>query len=289
MLEGAFRWIGIQDLVLYAPDDLAGYRLRPGQQAAPMGVEIAINGWGVRDRRPLDHPATGASRVLVLGDSVTWGGVQIPDEGLFTAVAERALPGTEIVNAGVNGYSAGQMVALYEGHLQGLEPDWVLITPIERDFERPPSVRLLRDNIAFPSERPHSALVTVLALADIQVRGWIGWEILKPRPIVEPSDGGPKHIGENVKRVRHLIDTLPSGTRFHLVLLPVFEEDPHRHAIIRDALDAANIPWTRLRDYVDPQPDWYTDGAHLSLRGHEAYGAALAEILGQQMSRFGLR
>lgn len=151
LLEVALRILGLTRPVLYETDDATGFRLKPNQHIRYIGNTIDINSWGVRDPRPLTEKPANKTRILVLGDSVTWGGIRIPQEELFTSVLERHLKGTEVINAGVNGYSVARMVALYRAHLRDLNPDAVLVYAIPADFVRPVRLELLGDSVAFPS------------------------------------------------------------------------------------------------------------------------------------------
>lgn len=83
----------------------------------------------------------GRARVLVLGDSFTYGlGVQ--DEETFCARLAAGLPGLEVVNAGVNGYGTGQqLLALREEGL-AFAPDVVIVGFFAND---------LADNVSGPT------------------------------------------------------------------------------------------------------------------------------------------
>lgn len=64
----------------------------------------ALPAWLPREFRDTPGDAAGR-RVVVVGDGLTWG-PRVPRSATFTAVAERKLPGIEVVNLGVPGYDA---------------------------------------------------------------------------------------------------------------------------------------------------------------------------------------
>src|SRR5690348_14050375 len=132
-LEIALRIIGMNNPVLYMSDKACGYRHKPVQSVRFLGNGIFINQLGLRDAREFETKPEGTKRILVLGDSVTWGGVTLRDSELFTWKLERSMPQTEVVNAGVNGYSVEQMVSLYESHLTALKPDVIVAYCITGD------------------------------------------------------------------------------------------------------------------------------------------------------------
>lgn len=88
-------------------------------------VHVHTNSLGLRGpERSLARPAHGR-RLLVVGDSLAWG-FGVEDEATFAARVERAVPGVEVINGGVSGYSTDQ--ALLWLQLQGLrfQPDEVV-------------------------------------------------------------------------------------------------------------------------------------------------------------------
>lgn len=129
-----------------------GWVPEPGivrQKSAPNGdpFTMRINSRGMRgpelkQRRP-DH-----RRILFLGDSFTMAG-QLPEEDTFVHRVGDLLrmdPGVdvEVVNAGVNGYSTYQEMALYKRHRRALRPDTVVLCFfLGNDF---------RDNMVHTSE-----------------------------------------------------------------------------------------------------------------------------------------
>jgi len=86
-------------------DEHLGWALRPGARAISTAtgepVLYSINAEGLRDSPiPLSKPA-GEFRILVLGDSRTFGfGVQLQDH--FTTKLEAYFKNVQVINAGVN-------------------------------------------------------------------------------------------------------------------------------------------------------------------------------------------
>ncbi|GMV90849.1 MAG: hypothetical protein AMXMBFR82_06270 [Candidatus Hydrogenedentota bacterium] len=281
LLEGVLRVMGLADPVLYTADEHAGYRLQPDQHVSILGNEIAINRWGVREPRALETKNPDTPRILVLGDSVTWGGIREKQENLFTSVAESRLEGTEVINCGVNGYSVTQMVAMYRHHLTLLNPDFVVFFAIPRDFTRPPVVRLTGTGVAFPEEPPRSALLAAANLARFTAAHRYGWKWLQPRPDVLPErQSTGDALEENVASVVALAAEIPAGSIL-VVLMPTAEgtKDADRIGDIEKALDADEVSFVNLADRIEITPDLYLDGVHLKTEGHRRVGTALAEII----------
>jgi len=298
LFEVVLRVIGLARPVLYMADAEAGYRLRPSQHVRVLGNDIIVNQWGLRDPRPLDGKPDGAFRVLVLGDSVTWGGVRVAQEELFTSRLEKSAPiparflhpgrpapaEVQVLNAGVNGYSVAQMVALYRAHLQSLEPDLILVYVIPADFLRPPKVVLRGSSTAFPTRRPLLALEQVLTIAHISAYRALGWAWLKPRPPTEaagPELDEQERVRRNVEALVALADLVHGGAELMVVVSP-FPNDPKNAAlpeIVGATLAAHGIPWVNLNEHIQPTDELFMDHIHLSKRGHSRVAETLASLL----------
>jgi len=103
-LEGAARYLGLGDPVLYYNDAWGGMRPLPNQKHSRLGgaiVTVDSNGY----RTPVPD-APGAMRILYLGDSLTWGGSSIDDSAIFSEVAADVLREKNrpvyAMNSGVN-------------------------------------------------------------------------------------------------------------------------------------------------------------------------------------------
>lgn len=87
--------------------------------------EVGINSHGLRGPETSREKAPGVRRIAVLGDSFTWG-VGASEKEHFTTLVENALPGTQVLNFGVSGYSPVQYHLLTEKVLS-FDPDVVVI------------------------------------------------------------------------------------------------------------------------------------------------------------------
>ncbi|MCP4643369.1 MAG: hypothetical protein GY851_23180 [bacterium] len=281
LLELALRFLGLAQPVLYEEDAAAGYRLKPNQRVSYAGVTVDVNNGGIRDTRSTDALLAHSSPTLVLGDSVTWGGVRMPHEALFTSRLEAAL-GTTVVNAGVNGYSVAQMTALYRTHLSQLKPGLVVVYVIPGDFLRPPNSSLVRNSVAFPLRRPWFATTQALAIARLMAHSRFGWEWIAPPPVTEPVE----QLDET-GRVERNVDALVGlarevGKERVLVVVSPFmerEENPPLPETVRQTLDAEGIALLELSEVIPPAPRLFVDHIHLSAEGHEAVAGALVARL----------
>ncbi|MFO0982048.1 MAG: SGNH/GDSL hydrolase family protein [Planctomycetota bacterium] len=122
---------------IYEPDDAADYRLaahlRMKQGATQGGTTFTTNALGFRNREIAIAKPAGLTRILCLGDSMTFGLQILREDGPYPQQLEKLLnqgeptPRYEVLNAGVSGYGTDQEVATLRTRLLGLAPDIVTI------------------------------------------------------------------------------------------------------------------------------------------------------------------
>jgi lysophospholipase L1-like esterase len=120
------------------PDQILTYKHVPGLRRWYQGVEVCVNEAGFRDRS-FEKKPRGELRILLLGDSVTfgWG---VPAEATFgrkleSALASRLGRGVRTVNTGVGGYNTVQEYAVLRTRADVIEPDIVVLLYVSNDIE----------------------------------------------------------------------------------------------------------------------------------------------------------
>jgi hypothetical protein len=115
-----------------------GWALKPGIRDAPAFGEKLLNSnsRGIRGRREYsyDRPP-GVARILVLGDSFTFG-EEVGDDETYSHVLEASLRGAEVLNLGVHGYGHDQMLLYLKEEGLRYRPDVVVLGFIADDMER---------------------------------------------------------------------------------------------------------------------------------------------------------
>jgi len=129
-------------------DPKLSFAHRPNSRGFLMGVDVQINSQGLRDDEySLTKPA-GVYRIMLLGDSTTfgWG---VPLNETTAKILERNLnakhlPGydhVEVLNAGVGNYDTVQEVTYYETRGRAFHPDLVVLVYFINDPEPVPVER----------------------------------------------------------------------------------------------------------------------------------------------------
>ncbi|MFQ5701000.1 MAG: SGNH/GDSL hydrolase family protein, partial [Acidobacteriota bacterium] len=128
-------------------------RIRP-----ELAYRVKINSLGFRGREIDAGKRPGSVRIICLGDSYTFGHY-VDDDEAFPAVLERLLRArrraTEVINAGVNGFSIVDELALFREKVLALDPDIVVLVFSQNDIldlARPrPMIELMRDHARLKS------------------------------------------------------------------------------------------------------------------------------------------
>jgi hypothetical protein len=147
------------------PDPKLSFVHEPNSHGFFMGQDVRINSLGLRDREFSLEKPPGTYRILMLGDSTTFGwGVSLDDTAakiLEKELNEQPPPGYqrfEVINAGTGNYDTVQEVELYKTRGRELHPDMVILVYFINDPEPVPRQRniLLIDRsylIAFLTNR----------------------------------------------------------------------------------------------------------------------------------------
>lgn len=103
------------DYMDYDPE--FGWKLSPGTHGGYRSLEFevsfSINQAGLRESRELAPKAPGTGRILLVGDSFTFG-FGVADEDRFGDRLDRRFPAVDVWNLGVPGTGTGQQLLLYE-------------------------------------------------------------------------------------------------------------------------------------------------------------------------------
>ncbi len=111
----------------------------PNNEFKLRGAVYRINSLGLRGPEQEREKKPGSTRILMLGDSVTFG-LFIPDETqVFARILERELrsfspeKSVEVLNAGMSGYQAEQYLRYFRHHGSQLGSDYVVLNLVPYD------------------------------------------------------------------------------------------------------------------------------------------------------------
>lgn len=151
-------WKYANALKRQSEDPAIGHEHRPNAAARLMGVDVAINGLGDRGPRLIIPKPRGVFRIVMLGDSLTFGwGVTESDLFVNRVAAELNRQGVavETVNLGVGNTNTAMQTASFERRIASLDADLVVLNYFINDAEPTPSVAgsagwIARNLVAYP-------------------------------------------------------------------------------------------------------------------------------------------
>lgn len=267
-----------------AYDPTKGWTLRPGRWDFA-GRTVTANSRGIRGSdEHAPGKRAGVSRIVVVGDSFTFG-EGVHDQDTFPSRLQARLgPGFEVINLGVHGYGHDQMLIRLREEGLRYAPDLVILGYYAddvarnalsfRDYAKPRFA--LRDGGLVLTGSPVPAPAGALALEALRPRVpelfAMAWRRLRPPP--RPSADDLRLMAAIVDEMRRV--AAAHGARFLIVDLPPTDEiavpgeaGPSEAAVL-DYARSRGVPICRtrseLRGRLDGQPV-------LGLRGH--YDAAV--------------
>ncbi len=265
-----------------------GHRHVPNTSGVYMGVPVTINSVGWRDKDySLDKPSN-TVRIMMLGDSVTFGWGAQPD-GVTSAVLEKLLNQSnetsyEVLNTGIGNLNAAMQVAyfLHEGYRY--QPDVVVLNYFINDAE-PTPVRT--EN--FIVEHSYAA-VFLAGRFDILKRTYLGqsdWQTYYKNLYSDHQDGWK----ETKEALRHLIEFCQEKNVKLLVAnypeLHQLSPYPFREvtALITAQAMSHHVPFVDLLPSVvheEPQSLWVTStDAHPNGKAGKLFAAQLKRTLSE--------
>ncbi len=111
-------------------DERLGWSMRPGSRGTSERtgqlVEYRINSHGLRDEETPYRKSPGTFRILLIGDSWTFG-YGVPIEDHYSTLLENRFEGLEVINMGVSAFGIDQALIYLEAEGFRYEPDLVLL------------------------------------------------------------------------------------------------------------------------------------------------------------------
>ena len=269
------------------------------------GDGVRTNSMGIRADREfaVDHPSGDTTRIVVIGDSYTWGERVANGEPYADRLAE-LLPDAEVINLGVHGYGTDQQFLYLRDFGLRFEPDLVILGFFDLDIDR--NILAFRD---YAKPRFEIDEKGALALTNVPVPS--PGEILSrkqklPRSyLVELARKAfNTHIGRTVfferqerckrRLTRAILDqtrreTKNAGAELLLVFIPWSIDEQLRsvEGLLADWAGTSGTPFLNLRENFEALPREKTDrlygdpgeGGHWTPLGHRAAAEAIASMI----------
>ena len=289
----------IQNMMMFSPT--LGWRPKPfaGRDS------FTLNSRGYRGGREYStEKAAGERRIVVVGDSYTFAGRYDPilpairDDEIYTAVVERGLPRSTVINLGVPGYATDQMLVTLDEEGWRYQPDIVIVTLFVdnlyrsllnfRDYAKPrfdlDGGRLVKRNVPIP---PPEELEGTLSRRPPLSYAWMTARVSFRRLANQIAPMG----WMEVDRVNFAIlnafqeEVARRHAKLLVVMIPSPELDPRPHRserIVEAWSRKTGVPLLLLRDpflALPPENQAKLYLAHLTPYGHAVTGEAILASL----------
>ena len=150
-------WKYARKLKRTASDKAQGHEHIPNRQTRLMGVDVSINSHGLRDKEISLNKNPGTKRVLMLGDSITFGWGVADDNTVSTRLEQLINKAEkndhfEVLNTGVGNTNTEMQVAYFLNEGFKYSPDFVILNYFINDAEltpRPNKNPLMKYSMAY--------------------------------------------------------------------------------------------------------------------------------------------
>jgi lysophospholipase L1-like esterase len=137
-------WKYARDVKVVSPNPTIGHEHGLNRKAELMGVDVETSAQGLRDREFSLEPKPGVPRILMIGDSLTfgWG---VPYEATFSKRIERLFADAgqevEVINTGVGNWNTVQEVTYFLTKAKDFKPNIIVLNYFVNDAEPVPEHR----------------------------------------------------------------------------------------------------------------------------------------------------
>jgi len=224
------------------------HALRPSQQAFTHDKPLRINALGFRGDEVERSKPSGRFRIVVMGDSITFGNGVRDEETYSSQLAQKlheaGFRRAEVINAGIPGYDTWQEALLLEEVVLPLDPDLVVLGFYENDVALRP--KMIRPIIGEKGDSPRTGLAARLAdqwifllkRSRLLVLAWEAYKRVSvrwlPSPAASirmallngesypPTEAGWGEVDTSLRRMAILLKR--EGVRFAIVVFPMPEQ-----------------------------------------------------------------
>lgn len=281
--ELVLRVLGFASPILYEKSDF-GYVVKPNQNISFLGNTIRINSHSQRSDEPLAHRI----KILILGDSVSFGGNQIDQSMTYPAQLEtlmhqRNVGNTQVLNAAAGGWSLFNQAGYIRtfGFSEARCCVWQIGT--QDLFQPPASSAMIDSHPAFPSVQPASAITAVVSRYILPRFGFM-------REASDPGtalDSRPAEL-EDVLQLVKTVHEMAASTSVNLAILYVPQpeniesqnpEVSRRKLALQQTAQAYIIPFWDLAEGMTNQPwqKFFRDAVHPNALGNSLIAEYLAD------------
>ena len=287
--------LGLGDPPLYEASPVYGYRPKPNQDVRRFGNRIFYNAQGLRSEPIATLPKPGTIRILCIGDSITFGGVQTDQAQTYPyqlqAILNRDATNFEVLNASAGGWAIENEEAYLRQ--QGIYHSKIVVLELgSHDLFQPKiGSELVGNSVNFPDRKP------VLALEEGFFRYLLPKVAVNLQFLQEPNlQANPteKDLKRNIATFLRIANFVKSQQAQLIVVLVEQPEEVEpksklanysKELLVQKAREL-NIPLKNLQqDFrLSGGSKLFRDGIHPNSEGNKVMALAVAELIKRQQT-----
>ena len=284
--------LGLGDPPLYEASPVYGYRAKPNQDVRRFGNRIFYNAQGLRSEPIATLPKPGTIRVLCIGDSITFGGVQVDQAQTYPyqlqTILNQNATNFEVINASAGGWAIENQEA-YLRH-QGIYHSQIVVLELgSHDLFQPKIGSELVGSANFPNRQP------VLALEEGFFRYLLPKVVVNLPFLQEPNlQANPteKDLKRNIATFVRIANFVKSQQAQLIVILVEQPEEfepksklaNYSKQLLAQKTRELNIPYKNLREdfRLAGGSKSFRDRIHPNPQGNKIMAIAVAKLIKTQ-------
>ena len=294
LVEFLALYIGLGNPLLYEPDPLVGYRLKPNQsQKRRKNAFVTSNEEGFRIN-PSVSISSKSKFIVFVGDSVTYGGSYIDDKDIFSSKYCQIIKNNNIcLNNGINAWGTmnmGRFISNFEIYSK-IVPEKFILVILPGDERR--NLKSFTDTPFWYSSPKQPKGINEVSkfiflkyfLPSLQSKNKIknieAFDKNENKKSILVREQAWKELNLYIRNSKYPIDVIITPPKVW------FDDEEYRKEIniynkLLLSLDSENINRKcNLYDFLknDYSPDLYVDGVHLNKKGHELWSKKIHECI----------
>lgn len=294
LVECLAWYLGLGNPLLYEPDPLVGYRLKPSQsKKRRKNAKVTSNEEGFRIN-PVVRISSKSKFIVFVGDSVTYGGSYIDDQDIFSSKYCQIIDNNNIcLNNGINAWGTmnmGRFISNFEFYSKIIPEKFILVI-LPGDERR--NLKSLTDTPFWSSSPKYPKGINEVSkfiflkyfLPSMQIKNKNknieAFEKNENKKSILVRNQAWKELNLYIENSKYPVDVIVTPPK-------VWFEDENSNKEINIynelllSLNSKNINRKcNLFNFLknDYSPDLYVDGVHLSNRGHELWSKKIYECI----------
>lgn len=278
---------GLGNAPLFEASDNYGYKFIPNQDIHRFGNRIYFNSYGLRSEEINEEPSLGVTRILCIGDSITYGGQWIDQSNTYPYILERLLNEKsekkfEVLNVSAPSWGIQNEEAYLKKH--DTYNSNIIILQLDRGdlFSVKASSDVVGNSPFYPDKK------FVFALQEVFIRYVFTHKnvfIAKSKQSMSAN----KILDDNMQSLKRIVELIRNNeTKLVVIYVPTIQEIKNKSLLLKpgnkafySTVEQLNVPFLNLADKFERynSENIFRDKIHPNPDGNRAIAEALADLI----------